>query len=160
VSANHEKVSARPATLGSRQRVQPSERHVSDVAREAASRLPLSGRMALNSSLTRKLHGSLGATDEDRARCSVYFDRVASNVRDLVLNENLQNKRSHFVLKSIAQCLNSCAVDDVLKLAADASVGAANCYRFGSVNVRVEPLDYHCLGRWPRTLMAASTERC
>jgi hypothetical protein len=39
------------------------------------------------------------ATDEDRARCSVYFDRVASDVRDLALNENLQDKRSHFVLK-------------------------------------------------------------
>ena len=49
-----------------------------------------------------------------------------SDVRNLVLNENLQNERSHFVLKSTAQCLNSRAVDDVLKLAADASVGAVN----------------------------------
>jgi hypothetical protein len=68
----------------------------------------------------------LGATVEDRARCSVDLDWVSRDVRDLVLNQNLQNKRSHFVLKSIAQSFNSCAVDDVLKLAADASVGAFN----------------------------------
>jgi hypothetical protein len=82
----------------------------------------------------------LGATDEDRAHCSVYFNRVASDVRDLVLNENLQNKRGHFVLKSIAQSFNSRVVDDVLKLAADVSIGAVNLlsdsggYRFGSLD--------------------------
>jgi hypothetical protein len=65
--------------------------------------------------------------------------------------------RSHFVLKSIAQCLNSRALDDVLKLAADAPVGAVSLlsdsggYRFGSLDVCVEPLDYDCLGRCRRT---------
>ena len=84
------------------------------------------------------------------ARCSVDFDWVSSDVRDLVLNQNLQNKRSDFVLKSIAQSFNSRAVDDVLKLAAHASVGAvyllsdSGSYRFGSLDVRVEPLDYDC----------------
>jgi hypothetical protein len=66
--------------------------------------------------------------DLSRARCSVDFDWVSHDVRDLVLNENLQNKRSDFVLKSIAQNFNSRALDDVLKLAADASVGAVNCF--------------------------------
>jgi hypothetical protein len=80
------------------------------------------------------------------ARCSVDLDWVARDVRDLVLNQNLQNKRSHFVLKSIAQSFNSRALDDVLKLAADASVGAFNLlsdsgsYRFGSLDVRVETM--------------------
>jgi hypothetical protein len=77
-----------------------------------------------------------------------------SDVRNLVLNENLQNERSHFVLKSTAQCLNSRAVDDVLKLAADASVGAvyllsdSGSYRFGSLNIQVEPLDYDYFGHF------------
>ena len=108
----------------------------------------------------------LARPDLSRARCSVDFDWVPRNVRNLVLNENLQNKRSHFVLKSIAQSLNSCAVDDVLKLAADASVGAVNLlsdpgsYRFGSLDIRVEPLDYDCLGRCRQNLMAASTSCC
>jgi hypothetical protein len=48
-----------------------------------------------------------GATDEDRARSSVDFDWVTRDVRDLVLDEDLQNKRSHFVLKSIAQSLTA-----------------------------------------------------
>ena len=68
------------------------------------------------------------------------FDWVYRDVRDLVLNQNLQSKRSRFILKSMAQSLNSCALDDVLKLAADASVGAFNLlsdsgsYRFGSLD--------------------------
>src|SRR4030095_5031816 len=44
--------------------------------------------------------------DLSRARCSVDFDWVTRDVRDLVLNENLQNEQSHFVLKSIAQSFN------------------------------------------------------
>ena len=58
------------------------------------------------------------------ARCSVDFDWVSCDVSDLIFHQQLQNERSHFVLKSIAQSFNSCAVDDVLKLAADTSVGA------------------------------------
>ena len=60
------------------------------------------------------------------ARCSVDFDWVTRDVRDLIFHQQLQNERGHFVLKSIAQSFNSRAVDDVLKLAADASVGAVN----------------------------------
>ena len=88
--------------------------------------------------------------DLSRARCSVNLDWVTCDVRNLVLNDNLQNEQSHFVLQSIAQSFNSRVVDDVLKLAADASVGAVNLlsdsgsYRFGSLDVRVEPLDYDC----------------
>jgi hypothetical protein len=39
------------------------------------------------------------------ARCSVDFDSVSRDVRDLIFHQHLQNKRSHFVLKSIAQSL-------------------------------------------------------
>jgi hypothetical protein len=98
------------------------------------------------------MRSGLGATDEDRARCSVDLDRVTRDVRDLIFHQQLQNEHSDFVLKSIAQSLNSCALDDVLKLPADASVGAVNLladpggYLFGSLDVRVEPLDYDCLG--------------
>jgi hypothetical protein len=99
-----------------------------------------------------------GATDEDSARCSLILYGVASDVSDLILHEQLEHERSNFVLKSIAQSLNSCALDDVLKFAADASVRAVNLlsdsgsYRFGSLDVRVEPLDYDCLGLCRRNL--------
>ena len=59
------------------------------------------------------------------------------DVRDLIFHQQLQNERGHFVLKSTAQSFNSRALDDVLKLAADASVDAFNLlsdsgsYRFG-----------------------------
>jgi hypothetical protein len=76
----------------------------------------------------------------------------------LIFHQQLQNEHSDFVFENVAQCLNNCALDDLLKLAADASVGAFNllsdsgCYRFGSLNIRVELLDYDCLGRCRRNL--------
>jgi hypothetical protein len=72
----------------------------------------------------------------------------------LIFHQQLQNERGNFVLKTITQRFNSRTVDDVLKLATDASVGAVNLlsdsggYRFGSLDVRVEPLDYDCFGRF------------
>jgi hypothetical protein len=92
--------------------------------------------------------------DLSRARCSVDFNWVTRDVCNLVLNENLQNEQSHFVLKSIAQSFNGCALDDFLKLVMDILVSAVDLllnsasYRFGALDIRVEPLDYDCLGRF------------
>jgi hypothetical protein len=58
----------------------------------------------------------------------------------LIFHQQLQNERGNFVLKTITQRFNSRTVDDVLKLATDASVGAVNLlsdsggYRFGSLD--------------------------
>jgi hypothetical protein len=57
--------------------------------------------------------------------------RVSRDVRDLALHKILQNKRSDFVLENVAQCINGCAFDDVLKLAADASVVEQRCVLIG-----------------------------
>jgi hypothetical protein len=79
----------------------------------------------------------------------------------LIFHQQLQNERGNFVLKTITQRFNSRTVDDVLKLATDASVGAVNLlsdsggYRFGSLDVRVEPLVYDCFGAFSAWSTAA-----